>query len=127
MKILGIDYGTKNIGLALSDDEANFAFPYKQLIHENLKTTFLKLKKICKEENVEKIIIGLPINLAGEKTESTQKVQDFILELEKEINLPIQTIDERLSTEQAYKIGANKKDADQISAQILLQNWLDKE
>jgi len=126
MKILGIDYGTKNIGLALSDDEANFAFPYTTI--NNQQSTINNIKEICEKEKVEKIIIGLPINLDGQETDTTQKVKKFILKLKANLDLPIETIDERLSTVQAHKLGANKKSAniDEVSAQILLQNWIDR-
>jgi putative Holliday junction resolvase len=132
-KILAIDYGSKNIGLALSDDEQKISFPYSTIRVEtrhasslqNVEKAISDIEEICDKERVEKIIIGLPINLAGEKTSTTQQVENFILVLKNNLSLPIVTIDERLSTEQAHKLGANKKSADEVSAQILLQSWLD--
>jgi putative Holliday junction resolvase len=122
MKLLGIDFGTKNIGIAMTDESGEIAFPLKTL-HKN---AISEIVEICSQENIEKIIIGLPINLQGETTASTTAVEIFINELKEKINISIETIDERLSTVQAYKIGANKKSADEVSAQILLQNFLDK-
>jgi len=158
-KILAIDYGTKNIGLALSDDEGKIAFPYKTLkpgCHsresgnpENLfcdKPRFIDprlrgddkkrnritekiisdLKNICKIEKVEKIIIGMPLFLTGDKSKTTEKVFDFARALEREIGLPVETIDERLSTIQAKKLeNKNARNIDELSAQILLQGYLD--
>ncbi len=121
MKILAIDYGTKNIGLALSDDEQKLGFAYKTI------NNFLELKNICEKEKVEKIIIGLPINLSGTKTKSTEMVFNFIKKLKKELDLPIETVDERLSTVEAEKIKTKKqKNIDELTAQILLQSYLDK-
>ncbi len=120
-KILAIDYGTKNIGLALSDNEQKLAFAYKTI------SDFLELKNICNQEKIEKIIIGLPINLSGAKTKSTEMVFKFVKKLKQELkNIPIETVDERLSTEQASKLeNKNKKNIDELSAQILLQSYLD--
>ncbi len=134
MKILGIDYGTKNIGLALSDEEQKIAFPHIALNVGTRRGAFMsntakiisEMKNICEKERVEKIIVGLPINLSGEKTAATQAVLDFIEELKKFLSIPVETIDERLSTEQAKKLSANKENTDAISAQILLQGWLER-
>ncbi len=142
MKILAIDYGTKNIGLALSDENQEIAFPYATLqgASRDNNETFLKviqdIKKICKLEKVEKIIVGMPVNLAGDKTKTTELVFEFIKELsrqgslkgEKYINIPIEEIDERFSTVQAQKKIQNKNahNLDELSAQILLQSYLDK-
>ena len=125
-KILSIDYGTKNIGLAMSDDEQKLAFSYKKLVISDQLSIIRDIKNVCQIENVKRIVIGLPINLSGAKTATTQAVLAFITELRKNLTIPIETVDERLSTVQAYKIGANKKSADEVSAQILLQGWLDK-
>ncbi|MBU4360430.1 Holliday junction resolvase RuvX [Candidatus Parcubacteria bacterium] len=122
-KILAIDYGTKNIGLALSDDEQKLGFAYKTI---NNNKIILKLKNICEAEDVEKIIIGLPINLSGAKTKSTEMVFNFVKKLKKELNLPIEMVDERLSTAQALRLeNKNKKNIDELSAQIILQAYLD--
>ncbi|MFH1610454.1 MAG: Holliday junction resolvase RuvX [Patescibacteria group bacterium] len=141
MKVLGIDYGTKNIGLALSDDTQKLAFAYNTL---NKKSLLIELKDICNKEEVEKIIVGLPIGLSGEDTQTTELVLSFVKELEKELNIPIQTLDERLSTVQASRMenknvhpvkSATKSRSakqfsrasiDELSAQIFLQAYLDK-
>ena len=125
MKILAIDYGTKNIGLALSDDRGKLAFAYRTLI--NNKIIFSNLKKICEIENIKKIIIGLPIGLSGKNTQTTELALDFIKKLKQELNISVQTVDERLSTVQAgYLESKNKKNINELSAQILLQDYLDK-
>ncbi len=134
MKVLAIDYGTKNIGLALSDDEQKFAFPYR-----TLKVKFQKpnvkgaekiiedIGKICKSEKVKKIIVGMPINLSGEETKTTKMVFNFIKKLGQYLDIPIETEDERLTTVQALRIkDKGFHNVHELAAQILLQNWLDK-
>jgi putative holliday junction resolvase len=125
MKILGIDYGTKNIGLALSDDTQKLAFAYKTLNKLNLIS---ELKEICDKEKIEKIIVGLPIGLSGEDTQTTELVKEFINNFKKEINIPVQTVDERLSTVQASRMeNKNAQNSiDELSAQVLLQGYLDR-
>src|SRR5690349_12023657 len=74
-KILGIDYGLVRIGLALSDETQTIAFG-KETIQNDSKA-IEKLKKIIHEENVESVVIGYPLNLKGEKTSQTLKVESF--------------------------------------------------
>jgi putative Holliday junction resolvase len=149
-KILAIDYGTKNIGLALSDDEQKIGFAYQTLKTEfknkklKIKKIIFDIKKICQLENVERIIIGLPINLSGKETESTKMVFNFVKKIEQELAVPVETVDERLSTVQAerlenkniYPVKSPRKsrgakqfhrvnNVDELSAQILLQSYLD--
>lgn len=136
MKILAIDYGTKNIGLALTDVEGNFAFAYNTLrvetrrgasLQNSLSKTISDLKNICVKEKVEKIIIGLPVQLSGENSSATVAVSEFVKQLEQGIGLPVETIDERWSTEQAKKLdNQNLNNIDALSAQILLQGYLEK-
>ena len=133
MKILAIDYGTKNIGLAMSDEDRKIAFPYATLrgASRDKSVAFFKviedIKNICKTEEVEKIIVGMPVNLLGDKTTTTELVFEFIKELEKNINISIEEIDERWSTMQAARLeNKNARNIDELSAQILLQSYLDK-
>lgn len=132
MKILAIDYGARHIGLALSDDEQKFAFPYNTLTVNNKQPAINNkiiedIKSICKIENVERIVVGMPINLSGEKTKTTEMVFNFVKELENELNMPIEVEDERLTTVQASRLeNKNSRNEHELSAQILLQSWLDK-
>lgn len=131
MKIMAIDYGTKNIGLALSDNEARLAFAYTTLKVKNKEKNWQKIiadiKNICQIERVQKIIIGMPLWLTGESSKTSEDVFNFAKDLEKEIGLPLETIDERLSTVQANRLeNKNAKNIDELSAQIILQSWLDK-
>ncbi|MFH1456858.1 MAG: Holliday junction resolvase RuvX [Patescibacteria group bacterium] len=123
MKTLSIDYGTKNIGLALSDDSGRLGFPYKTL--NNNENFFLELSNICNKEKVEKIIIGMPIGLSGRATVTTELVKNFIENLKNKINIDMETVDERLTTVEANKMeNKNKRNIDELSAQVLLQSYL---
>lgn len=131
MKILAIDYGARHIGLALSDDGQEFAFPYNTLNVGTRRGAFSRiiedLKNICKIEDVERIVVGMPINLSGERTKTTEVVFNFVKKLEKELDIPIDVEDERLTSVQAKKLqNRNAHNEHELSAQILLQSYLDK-
>ena len=132
-RILCLDYGEKRIGLALSDPLKIIAYPYKTIINCNFNKLKYELKKIIADENIESIVIGLPIGLNGRDTIQTQKVREFRLQII-DLNLPIHFEDERLSSLAAaksmkmekIKTGFNKEMIDKRAAAIILQQFLDK-
>lgn len=138
-KYLGIDYGEKRIGIAVSDESKKYSFSREYLLNDN--KFFERLISIIKEENVSKIIIGYPLNFKSEKTIQTLKTEEFRSNLEKLLeknSLIIELIyfDERftskLAAESILNSGMNKKKRqekgriDSISAQIILQDYIDK-
>jgi len=131
-KILGLDYGKKRTGVAISDLSCSIAFPKKTLKPKNEDGLIADIKKICEEEGVETIVLGLPCNMKGEYTIQTDSVVAFSENLKKGLeNIKIDLFDERLSTIQAERalIDKNLKkysEIDEIAAQIILQAWLDK-
>ncbi len=131
MRILAIDYGDVRIGIALSDPLGITAQPFLTL--EKNSNVFNKIAKIVQRYSVEKIIAGLPINMNGSYGDSAKKVLSFIEELKKFVKIEIETIDERLTTQQAEKtlLESNtsrekrKKNIDKITAAIILQTYLE--
>lgn len=133
MSLLAIDWGEKRIGLALSEDGL-FAFPFKVI--ENTNPSFDpplrkgrinvldELQEIIKERNIEKIILGWPIGLSGSETDKTKEVGVFYQELLK-LGIPVEKIDERYSTKMVPHEGRGVDMKDAVSAQILLQEYLD--
>ena len=75
MKYLGLDYGDKRIGVAISEEEGKIAFPRTTL--ENSPSVFSEIKKMCEEEKVGKIILGLPVSFSGELSAQAKAVQRF--------------------------------------------------
>jgi len=131
-KVLGIDYGQKRIGLALSDDDQKFAFVYNTIETKDKKQLTKNkilndIQNICKLEDVKQIVIGMPTNLMGQSNKITEEVFEFIKQLEENLHIPVETQDERLTTVQAQKIkDKSSRNLDELSAQIILQNYLDK-
>lgn len=124
MRYLGIDYGDKRIGIALSDEQGILAFPLATV--ENGKNAVNQIKKICSEQEAERIIIGLPLSFAMKETEQTEKVRLFAGKLSKEINLPIEFENEILTSKMAGKERVNRQKIDESSAALILQSWIDK-
>ncbi len=132
-KYLSIDYGDARVGVAVSDYNKEVAFPRDFLTYKGTKDLIDQLKKFCEDEDISKIILGLPIMMDGTMGDRAKKTQVFHDKLKEAMpNMPIDFFDERLSTEFAVKSlrGQGIKDKDQkgkrdaMSAQIILQNYL---
>ena len=133
-RLLGIDYGTVRIGLALSDPTGTLASPLPFLENQSLQQVTTALSELIQTHQIEGLVIGLPRNMDGTYGPSAQKVREFIAQIQKSISLPITPIDERLTTAQASKqlsgIGLNQKQlrkkVDSSSACLILQQYLDR-
>lgn len=132
-RILGIDFGSVRVGLALSDLTQTIAKPFDTIRYTDLDSLIDQLKIIIQDNEVNKIVVGIPFNMKGNDTKQTLQVREFIIFLEKKINLEIKTIDERLSSIEAektmhklnVKTGHNKGRIDKIAASVILQEYLD--
>ena len=132
-RTLGIDFGSKRVGLALSDRLNLIASPYRTLDYVSEKKLIAQLKSIVYENNIEIVVLGLPINMKGEDTIQTKKVRNF-KKLLSGLGLPVIYEDERLSSISAknslvlqnIKTGHHKGAIDRTAAAIILQQYLDK-
>ncbi len=136
MRILGIDYGDVRTGIAITDSLGITAQGLETINNNNSDRVLLRrLEEIINEYKVERIAIGMPLNLKGEKTVRAEKTEKFIHKLKcKFNNIPIEVIDERLTTVQAHKtmnfLDINKKKkkdiVDTIAAVYILETYLGK-
>jgi putative holliday junction resolvase len=139
-KYLSIDYGLKRIGIAVSDEEKKYSFSRDYLLNDN--NILKNLTSIVKLENISKIILGYPLNFKSEKTEMTLEVEKFYTTLrnnldKNSLNPEIVYYDERLTSGIAqhnlYSSGVSRKKRfekgliDSLSAQIILQDYIDNE
>ena len=132
-RILGVDYGDVRVGLALSDTTKLIASPLKTIQNKNSGLLISELKEIISENDVESIVVGIPIGMKGQDTNQTVKVKVFAQSLSI-LCLPIFMEDERLSSIAAkkslvmenIKTGHNKEIIDQRAAAIVLQQFLDR-
>lgn len=131
-RILAIDYGSKRSGIAVTDPLKIIA---NGLTYVESKDIFDFLKKYIQSEEVEMILVGMPVSLKGDATNATHFVKIFIEKLSLQFpSIPIKTIDERFTSKMALntliEAGTNKKfrkekgNIDQVSATIFLQDWL---
>jgi len=121
--LLGIDYGNKNIGLALAP-KSLMALGFQVL--PNDKNFFEKLEVIIKEHAISKIIIGFPLNMDGTESTQTTTTENFCAQLKAKFSqVSIIRYDERLSTVEAKKNLTGKKNYDAEAARIILQGYLD--
>ena len=133
-RLLGIDFGTVRIGLSLSDPTRTLASPLPFLDNKSPQQVIAAITALIETHQITGLVIGMPRNMDGTYGPSAQKVKDFIVEMKKDISLPIQPIDERLTTAQASKqlsgIGLNQKQlrkkVDSSSASLILQQYLDR-
>jgi putative Holliday junction resolvase len=133
MRILGIDHGTKRIGIAISDELGMIAQPLEFIPAEPLNDSLARLKKIIDERGVELLLVGMPRNMDGTYGPAAAKVNEFIATLKTVITTPVKLWDERLTSAQANRvlIQANvrrdkrKEKVDMTAAAILLQSYLD--
>jgi len=125
MKYLGIDYGDAKIGLALGDSESGLAMPFKIIGNNGFQKLLADVFKILEKENINKVVVGLPINTQGRKSEQTNKTKKFADQLAEEVEQEVILHDERFSSQQAVKMRPGQRD-DDLAASIMLQDYLDK-
>ena len=132
-RLLGIDPGIKNIGLAICDENKKVATPFKIIQKSKFKNLANEINEIIKENQIKGIIIGNPINLDGSLGKSSQSALDFAKNLSKNVTIPICLWDERFSSEGSFKItkelGTNVssrvKKLDKNAAAFILQGAID--
>jgi len=135
MAILGIDYGESRVGVAVSDPFGSIALGVCTLQVTGMNNAVQQVSDICKEKNVDKVVVGLPLNMNGSASEMSEKVEKFVVKLQKKTGLEIVTCDERLSSAMAERplLDADMSRAkrkgviDKLAAQLILQGYLDRQ
>lgn len=134
MRIMGIDYGLRRVGVAISDDCGIFAMPVKTIETHDFSELINEIKQLCRDLNVEIIVVGLPINMNGSAGAMSESVLKFADTLTSTLHLPVNTWDERLSTTEVERVlveeadmsrKKRKKIRDKLAAQVILQGYLD--
>ena len=133
VRFIGLDLGSKRIGVAICDEKQLIATPFDTIYKTNTNELIERLKKIIEENNIGGLIIGNPINMDGSKGRAVQSVNDVALNISKSMNLPVLLWDERLSTVGAFNLTSSLnvnvtkrvKTIDQNAAAFILQGALD--
>lgn len=134
MRILGLDIGSKTIGVAISDPLGWTAQGVTTIRRTKKESDLEEVKKICKEYSVDTIVIGLPKNMNGSIGESGERVLEFSNKIKEYTGLKVEMWDERLTTVAAHKAmleadlsrNKRKKIVDKIAATYILQGYLDR-
>ena len=136
MRYLGLDLGTKTLGVALTDKSNTISTPLKTIRFEfeDYESVLEELKNIIENNNIGEIALGLPINMDGSKGFAAERSLNFKKMLEEKFNINVSLIDERLSSIEAHNILSNngkkekehKKNVDAVAATIILDTFLKK-
>ena len=132
-RLLGLDLGSKRIGVSICDERQSIATPFKTLIKVNADKIIKDIKLIIEDNDIGGVIIGNPINMDGSLGPSAQSVNDIAKNISKSINVPVCLWDERLSTVGAFNISSlldvnvskRVKNIDQNAAAFILQGAID--
>ena len=133
VRLIGLDLGSKRIGVSICDEKQSIATPFKTINKTNKDELINELKKIINEYNVKGIVIGYPINMDGSLGSSAQSVNDIAKNIDEAINIDICLWDERLSTVGAFNLSSQldinvtkrEKNIDQNAAAFILQGAID--
>lgn len=143
--ILAIDYGRKRLGLALSDEFGVTSRPYATWTRINRRRDLARLRELVRKEGIRRIVVGLPLHLDGTPSEMSEEAKSFAARVEKALGLPVELMDERLSSWEAHETfskassgkparrgssgnGGSKKHTplDEVAAAIILRDYLDQ-
>lgn len=136
VRALGLDLGTKRIGVAVSDSEGLLATPIEVILRQkDARQDYLAVVELVKEWEVNIVVVGMPYSLDGQEGPMAQKTLEEVKSLSDILPVPVVTYDERLTTvtaerslrEQGVSSKEGRKVIDQLAAAVLLQAWLDKQ
>ena|SRR3989338_9233896 len=133
MRLLALDVGERRIGVALSDPLGITAQRLTVLERKDRAQDIEAILRLVKQHKVEELVVGLPLTMRGEKGAQAQKVLAFAQELRRQVGVPVELLDERLTTVQGTRAlietgtsrRARKQVIDQVAAQLILQQFLD--
>ena len=135
MRTLGLDFGSKTVGVAVTDPlglTAQGVEIIRRQKENHLRRTFKRIEELCAEYDVEKIVLGLPLNMDDTMGDRAEKTLEFKNELERRLSVPVLLVDERLTTVEAIEAmdlaGIKREDrekyVDMIAATIILQDYM---
>ena len=132
-RLIGVDMGTKKVGISISDENRKIATPLKTIDYKNIEYLGNEIQKIVKDSGIDAIIFGNPLNMDGSKGSAAQSIKDKIKLLSDKIDLPMFLWDERLSTVGAFNLSSQLdinvskrvKNIDKNAATFILQGVLD--
>lgn len=136
MRVMAIDYGARNVGVAISDELLLTARPLTTIRREKLKYAEVveRVRELVAENDVATLVVGLPLNMDGTRGAAVERVESFISDLRQDLSIPIVTVDERLTSHEAdqmlREMGVSLRErrakSDEYAATIILQDYIDE-
>lgn len=126
-KFLGLDYGERRIGVALSDEEGRLVVPQKPIIVERTADVGAAIQRLVAKEQVTGVVVGMPLSLTGMRGPQASVVQDFVCQLDEVLNIPVDIEDERLTSKLAHRGAFPDEEPgmeDSRAAALLLESYL---
>jgi|SRR5450432_382007 putative Holliday junction resolvase len=151
VRILSLDYGRTKIGLAFADSQARIAEPFDVMERVNRNEDMRRLRELVRDEHVKRIVVGLPLRLDGTRGEMADEVSGFAERVRKQVGVPVELVDERLTSWEAERIleeelgrrikppetqhgrrkivrpGDGKYSVDAVAAMVILREYLSRE
>lgn len=132
-RILGLDYGERRIGVAVSDEAGIIAMPLCKIQVQNRRQALAEIRRISLEKDVARIVVGMPLNMNGTRGPQAESVDVFVKQIGEHVNIPVEVWDERLSSQMAERVlidfdtsrSKRKGVIDKLAAQVVLQGYLD--
>ena len=124
MNVIGIDYGTSKIGVAVGNTQTSSSSPLEIILNTKLGTNWPQLEAVIQEWKPQVIIIGQPFNMDGSESEMMKEVKSFADNLAEMVNIKIEFFDERLTSFEAKQMDTSGKAIDDLAAKIILDGWL---
>ncbi len=127
-RILGIDWGARRIGLAVSDENHGFVFERPVLVQSDMKTSAKQIYDLIRSEKIVGVVVGLPLRSDGSDSDTTRNVRDFAKELTAYTDIPVAFIDESLTSIEAQeklgriRVSDIKRNLDSAAARVILEN-----
>lgn len=125
MKVMALDYGSARTGVAVSDPTGTLARPLCVVERAGSEAGLAELARLAQEQEVERIVVGLPLTLRGERGEQAAETEQFVATLRAAVSVPVQLYDERFTTDLAQQTAGTAAE-DALAAAHLLSGWLER-
>ncbi|MBI2443729.1 MAG: Holliday junction resolvase RuvX [Candidatus Magasanikbacteria bacterium] len=126
MKLLGIDYGTKRIGLAWADTTLSAVLPFGVIAKQTAAAPLKEIQELIVNESIGKVIVGFPLGLDGQENRNTDRVKQFAFTLQKALNIPVELFDERFTSQLADRLARSDVSRDELAATAILEGYLER-
>jgi putative holliday junction resolvase len=124
VRVLALDYGSARCGCAVSDPTGTLATPIEPVLRPRSRPGLAQLVALVEEREVERVVVGLPVTLAGGESDQTRECRAFADALRSRIAVPVDLYDERFTTAIAARSGGDGTSEDSRAAAVLLEDWL---